>query len=88
MHLIYCLMTAGINCKENRHAQAVMKDLDITYQHSVPQSISDNWEFWNCENVPEELPEFLKVVDWDPMERIGWGLSQERAEAIRDYKSK
>ena len=86
MHLHYCLMTAGIDCNENRHAQTVMKELGITYQHAVPQSISDSWEFWNCENVPNELPPYLKQMDWNPMDRIGWGLSQEVAEKIRDYK--
>ena len=79
-------MTAGIDCNENRHAQTVMKELGITYQHAVPQSISDSWEFWNCENVPNELPPYLKQMDWNPMDRIGWGLSQEVAEKIRDYK--
>jgi len=69
------------------HPQKVMKELGITYQHAVPQSISDTWEFWNCENVPDDLPAFLEVKDWNPMDRIGWGLSQEKAEEIRDYKN-
>lgn len=86
MHLHYCMMTAGIDCKENRHPKQVMRELGITYQHAIPQSISDSWEFWNCNNVPNELPPYLEKMDWDPMERIGWGLSQEDAEKIRDYK--
>jgi len=87
MHLRYCYITAEIKLKDNRHACEVVKDLGITYQHSVGQSISDSFEFWNCENVPEKLPESLKVMNKNPMERIGWGLSKEIAESIRDYKA-
>lgn len=85
MHLIFCMYKASqIGLKG--HPQKVMRDLGITYQYSVSQSISDSWEFWNCENIPEEMPEALRVANWNPMERIGWGLSQEMAEKIRDYK--
>lgn len=71
----------------NEHPQATMKRLGITYQHSTPQSMGDQWWFWNCENVPEPLPEHFSILDLDPMKQIGWGLSQEDAEKIRDYKS-
>ncbi len=84
MHLRFCMNRAyssSVKC----HPQKAIRDLGITYQHSVPQSMSDSWEFWNCENVPTDLPDYLRVVDWDPMERIGWGLSEEAAVAIRDY---
>ena len=64
-----------------------MKELGITYQHSTPQSMGDQWWFWNCENIPEQLPAFLEVADLKPMECIGYGLSKEEAEKIRDYKS-
>lgn len=85
-HLTYNLMAAGYECDENRHAQTVMKELGITYQHSTPQSLGDCWWFWNCENLPDELPVFLRKADRDPMKCIGWGLSQEDAESIRDYE--
>lgn len=68
------------------HPQSVMKKLGISYQHSVPQSMTDTWEFWNCENVPDNLPPGLEKKDWNPMDRIGWGLSQEMAENIRDCR--
>ncbi len=87
MHLRYCYMTAGMKFNDNRHACEVMIDLGITYQYSVGQSMSDSFEFWNCENVPKNLPESLKVMDKDPMKRIGRGLSKETAESIRDYKA-
>lgn len=76
------LNEAGIT----EHAQTVMKNLGITYQVSTPQSIYDSWWFWNCENVPDPLPPYLAVLNADPMKCIGWGLSQEEAERIRDYR--
>jgi len=85
--LRYCYLTAGFKLNDNRHACAAVKDLGITYKHSVGQSISDSFEFWGCENVPDNLPESIEVVDWDPMERIGLGLSKEKAvELSRLYK--
>jgi len=86
-HLKYCLLTAGFNCNENRHAIDVMKELGITYQHRTPQSMGDCWWFWNCENLPNNLPKYLTPIDLNPMECIGYGLSKEDAERIRDYKS-
>lgn len=83
-HLRFCMWTAYESGAKN-HPQQVMKELGITYQHATPQSMGDQWWFWNCENMPKELPEYLKVTDWNPMEMIGWGLSKEVAEAIRDY---
>lgn len=83
-HLRYCFY-AAFDSGENRHAQLVMKELGITYQHATPQSIADQWWFWNCEGVPEELPEFLSPLDEDPFECIGLGLSQQDAEKISNY---
>lgn len=62
-----------------------MKQLGITYQHATPQSMGDQWWFWNCENIPEELPEHIEELTsckdnkpLDPMEQIGWGFSKDR----------
>lgn len=87
MHLHYSCMSAGMKYKENRHAQKVMRELGITYQHATPQSMYDCWQFWNCENVPEELPGFITQFKRDPMTMIGYGLSEESAIAIRDYEA-
>lgn len=84
-HLRFCLMEAGMGCNENRHPQVVMKELGIAYQHSTPQSMCDQWWFWNCENLPEKMPSYLTLLDLNPMECIGFGLSKECAEKIRDY---
>jgi hypothetical protein len=80
-HLRYELQTAD-ELGESRHAQVVMKDLGINYFHSTPQSLGDQWWFWCCENVPDQLPPYLTVLDLDPMECIGYGLSAEDAKRI------
>lgn len=97
MHLRFCMRYSFYskdkeNTKEVKrlgtmHPQKAMKELGITYQHATPQSIGDQWWFWNCENLPEHLPPFLTEMDMDPMKCIGFGLSQEIAEKIRDYKA-
>lgn len=87
--LRYDYMTAGFKLKDNRHASEVIQELGITYLHGVGQSISDSYEFWGCENVPDNLPESIKVMSWDPMKRIGWGLSGEKAKELSEiYGSK
>lgn len=73
------------NCPSG-HPQVVMKSLGITYQHATPQSIGDQWWFWNCENIPDPLPEYLSELGIEPHEAIGYGLSAEMAEAIEKNK--
>ncbi|MCP3965613.1 MAG: hypothetical protein GY718_04555 [Lentisphaerae bacterium] len=86
MHLKLHYQTADLEYGETRHAQVIMKSLGITYQHSTPQSMGDQWWFWNCENIPQELPGYITELSVDSMECIGFGLSQEDAERIRDYQ--
>ena len=69
----------------NEHPQKTMKRLGITYQHATPQSMADQWWFWNCKNVPDPLPEHFSILDLDPMKCIGYGLSKEDAEKIINY---
>lgn len=78
-------MHLKLNCYMgyNEHPQDVMKRLGITYQHATPQSIADQWWFWNCENIPDPLPDHLSVLSVDPMQMIGFGLSKKEAENIR-----
>ena len=83
-HISYCMYSA--NDVTSGHPMEVMKGLGITYQQATPQSMLDSWLFWNCSNIPEPLPEYLLPIDADPMEYVGWGLSQQEAEKIRDYK--
>ena len=86
-HLIYDYTEAIYN-GDCRHAQEVLEELGVTYQHSTPQSLGDQWWFWNCENLPEELPSAITQLKSNPMDFIGFGLSQEDAERIRDYNKK
>jgi hypothetical protein len=78
MNLRYDLQSAD-EAGEKRHAQVAMKALGITYQHSTPQSIGDQWWFWNCENVPHPLPPYLSILDAKPWECVGYGLSRDDA---------
>lgn len=44
------------------HPQKSMRELGITYSKAVPQSIADQWWFYDCENIPEKLPPFLTYM--------------------------
>lgn len=68
------------------HPQKIMKDLGIEYQHATPQSLYEQWWFWNCENIPEPLPEYLSILKLEPIEAIGYGLSVEDAANIVNGK--
>jgi hypothetical protein len=82
MNLRYCLITAAIDCGETRHAQEVMRELGISYQHATPQSIGDQWWFWNCTGVTFPLPQFLTPLTVKPREAIGRGLSESDANRL------
>jgi len=74
----------SIGCEE--HPRQTMNRLGITYQHATPQSMGDQWWFWNCENVPEPLPQRFSILECkDPFKMVGWGLSKEDAKIISDY---
>ena len=64
------------------HAQTVMRDLGIAYQISTPQSLYDSWWFWNCQNVPEVLPEYISSLKCEPQKAVGYGLSQAEADSL------
>ena len=68
-----------------KHAQVFMKELGITYKHAVPQSIADCWQFWCCE-VPDyiELPEQIESREINPIDFVGYGLSDEKAMELAD----
>ena len=80
-HLRYCFISAS-NCNEERHPQKVMESLGITYKGMTPQTIGDQLWYWGCENIPEELPEYLSDLDAEPLQWIGCGVSQELADQI------
>jgi hypothetical protein len=82
MNLRYDMLTAAFDHGITKHAQQLMRELGITYTHSTPQSISDSWWFWNCQNVPKELPPYLTILKRTPHEAIGWGISEKEANDI------
>jgi len=86
-HLRYCFYSAD-DCNEKRHPQKVMESLGITYKGMTPQTIGDQLWYWGCENVPEELPEYLSDLHVDPLDWIGCGVSQDLAGQVIKEKSK
>lgn len=81
MNLRYDLYSA-YDAKERRHAQVVMRALGITYEHTTPQSVADQWWFWNCTNVPAVLPPYLSELLITPHQAIGHGMSKEMADRL------
>jgi hypothetical protein len=87
MHLMYCLRSAA-EAGVTVHPQEHMRSLGIKYQHATPQSMGDQWWFWNCENIPLPIPFGLGVLDIvDPGKYVGFGLTQGEADKIKSYKS-
>ena len=71
------------------HPQETMNRLGITYQFATPQTLGDQWWFWNCENIPNPLPEHFSILECEyPFEMVGFGLSNEDAKEIIDFKQK
>ena len=83
-NLRFCMRGAS-DTGNNLHAQLAMKDLGITYQHSVPQSMYDQWWFFNCENIPDTMPEYLSELAGSPDRFVGHGLSADDAKRIAEY---
>ena len=77
IHLRYSYNMGG-----KGHAITQMKTLGISYSHATPQSLYDQWWFWNCKNIPDILPKYLNVLAIDPLDAVGYGLSQFDAYAI------
>lgn len=63
----------------HRHAQQIMKDLDLTYEQAVPQSIADAWQFFNVKGDVSNLPEYVRIFDSEPLSYVGFGLSEDMA---------
>jgi hypothetical protein len=67
MNNLRFFMMDAIDCGINEHPQAAMRRLGITYERSVPQSLGDQWWFYGCENIPDELPPYLSKLETDPV---------------------
>ena len=48
------------------HAFEEMERLGIEWQHAEHVGIGDQWWFFNCENVPCELPHYLEELPEGP----------------------
>lgn len=59
MNLSYSMTAAIFQHNEKRHPQEVIKALGIEYDRAECFATSDHWVFYNCRNVPEELPAFI-----------------------------
>lgn len=68
---------------DRRHAQEIMRDLGINYEHATPQSMGDCWWFWNCTNIPDDMPSYItESKSRNPISCIGWGLNAETAHRL------
>lgn len=63
-HLRYDCMGAYY-AGENRHPQTVIRELGITYEKAIPQSMGDQWWLFNCQfdSLPEYITE-MKADTW------------------------
>lgn len=82
INLRYCYIHAGFDHDENRNACEVVKELGIKYEKSVPQSICDQFWFFNCTNVPDNLPPYITPMEVDIKNLVGHGLSAEDVEKL------
>lgn len=78
-HLRYSMLSAW-DCGEDSHPQIVMRRLGIKYTHATPQSVAEQWWFWNCTNILSPLPVYLSELLVDPADASG--ISPEKADQI------
>ena len=65
-----------------QHPQKAMRELGISYERAVANSLHDCWWFINCSNVPNPLPPFLTVMDYPISDLVGHGLTQQEADQL------
>jgi hypothetical protein len=71
---------------KNLHVQEVMKKLGITYTVAVQQCVPDMWQFWGCENISEDIPRFLKVVDYgNPRDKYSYLSNSQIDKIVEKY---
>lgn len=69
-HLRYDYIDAIFKNNEKRHASEVLKSLGISYQASTPQTICDQYWFWNCVNIPNNLPSYITILEANPLDHL------------------
>lgn len=60
MKLVYCEIGAWM-AGEERRPWEVVRSLGITYSLSQANPIADNWFFFDVDNVPESLPDYMEI---------------------------
>lgn len=88
MKMLHYDLHSAFDSGEPRHAQTVLKSMGVTYLHEVPQSIADCWWFYGPQNLPEPLPDYMSVREVNPIDHVGWGLSEEKAKFLLEMESK
>ena len=58
MNLEYDMQGAEMS-GEKRPPYIVMKELGIIYEKSLVQSLYDVFWYYNCTNIPENLPDYI-----------------------------
>ena len=84
-HLCYNVYVASYESTKGSIVDQI-QSLGISYQHITPQTMGDCVWFWNCTSVPNTLPKYISELKLDPMSCIGWGLSEEDANKIKNYE--
>lgn len=95
VHLQYDMIGA-FKAGFTKHPQEVLLELGIEYQHATPQTMFDCWQLWNCINIPNPMPTFLSVKNWNPFDHVdndtakkidGYDLNKvlDNLDRIRDY---
>ena len=51
-----------IDMPEDKHPQELIKDLGIEYKSCRIISVADAWIFYDCTNLPEQLPKYLELI--------------------------
>ena len=84
MNLVFNMNTAVKN-GILEHPQKIMEKLGITYLIAVPMAASDSWWFWCCENVPENLPDYIYPIEKSARDLIGWGMIEKEVDMVEKY---
>ena len=45
------------------HPYNIIKDLGISFNSCEPCTIADCWFFYGCDDIPDEIPDFIEVED-------------------------
>ena len=61
-----------------KHAIDAMNDLGITYKSAIPQSLGDQWVFYDCQNIPESLPRYASLREMNNRDYEDSGITPQQ----------